>query len=115
MLDQLTESVERATVEYNAESTKDAPSKSKLDELSARIKSARKAVSDHIASGANPCKCGASPIGYRKTEAYMHRGQPFAAVYSILCVGCTIDARGNTPEEAVKRWNAGKLTPRPQQ
>lgn len=115
MLDDLIEAVERATAEYHSAADCDAPSKANLETLSARIKSARKALSDHIANGANPCQCGATPIGYRKTAAYMHRGQPFAAVYSILCVDCTVDARGNTPGEAVRRWNTGKLTPRSHQ
>lgn len=100
------------------------------------VKKHRKELGEALASGANACeRCGYDPIGMLKTPGYYDesKGIDVAPVYEVGCIFCppyyvehetgqerTLDgkkakvrrrsfsARANTPEEAVKNWNAGK-------
>ena len=67
----------------------------------ADLKAARKALSDHIAMGANPCpECNQLPHGMRKNPA----------TYEVGCITCPKPkrARGNSAQAAVIRWNRGE-------
>jgi hypothetical protein len=88
----------------------------------------------YVSTGADVCKnCGKAPMGMLKTPAHTHNGAELPDLWEVGCVHCepflveredgkalvidgkvvkvkrrSYSARGFSPAEAVKKWNAGE-------
>ena len=64
---------------------------------SARVVALQQTLGELIARGADPCPCGGTVWGLKKRPG----------LFEVGCLSCPERARGETPAEAVARWNAG--------
>ena len=81
--------------EYHNLSTKDGAQAEKL-ELSLEIKSLTEQRNNLLSNGAKACECGGLVIGMKIKQG----------VYEVGCLNCVRRSRGESPSEAVVRWNA---------
>lgn len=99
--DEIVQELARARADYHEAVQEETIAE--LAERSGRIKELMAELSATLSRGAMDCPdCGQPPHGMLKTPgAKMVR----APVYVVGCLACPRAARGNSPEQAVKRWN----------
>lgn len=89
--------IAKAQAEYHAAKGDET----KQREATLRLKAHRKALSETIAEGALPCKCGAGiPHGM------MHPKADGGIQYEVGCLSCPAKIKGGLiPRHAVEAWN----------
>lgn len=77
-------------------------------ELSHKVQEARQGLMSALAVGANDCpKDKSAAVGMLKRPAYQDSdGIDQPPVYEVGCPVCPLRSRGNTPKDAVAKWNA---------
>ena len=80
----------------------------------AEIKRLSNQLSSYLSNGAKPCDCGGIVHGMLRREIPVDGLK--MRIYEVGCLSCSISdkpkaAWGQSPQEAVSNWNAGKYIP----